>query len=94
MSIDTLPIENGSILNETSENPRRESKRKTPSFRTITIKVIVPRRGRHHSISDLDLMLASLRNAISVCSIYASKVERSLEKHSADETDFIFERGD
>jgi len=94
VSIDTLPINNGSILDETRENPGRGPTQKTPSFRAITIKVIVPRRGTHHSISDLELMLVSLRNAISVCSIYTNKVERSLQKRSLDETDFIFERGD
>ncbi|MFW9965755.1 MAG: hypothetical protein ACFFEA_01245 [Candidatus Thorarchaeota archaeon] len=84
MSIDTLPINNESTLDEIKENQRRESTRKTPSFRTITIKVIVPGRAKHHSISDMELMLVSLRNAMSVCAIYTNKVERALQKCHPD----------
>ncbi|MFX1272774.1 MAG: 4Fe-4S binding protein [Promethearchaeota archaeon] len=50
------------------------------SGRRHSFSLMLPRRAAIHSDSDLKLMLVSLKNTISTCSVYVSKIERELKK--------------
>lgn len=50
------------------------------SGRKHSFSVVLPRGVAAHSDSDLKLMLVSLKNTISACSVYVSKIEKELKK--------------
>ncbi|MFW9845380.1 MAG: hypothetical protein ACFFD6_01425 [Candidatus Thorarchaeota archaeon] len=83
MAIESNPIESSDLLNENREADTRESKREHRSFRILNIKIIVPRRIKRDSNEDLILMLSSLRNAIAICSVYISRIEREHQRRAS-----------
>ena len=83
MSADSFPTDIGGHLKDNLEEPVRKPIDEHQPFRILNIKVIVPRKIRRNSTSELELMLSSLGNAVAVCSIYASKIEREYQKRKS-----------
>jgi len=48
--------------------------------RTLTLKVVVPRRLKSVPTNSLKLMLVTIKNAISVAMVYMYRIEKELKK--------------
>ena len=83
MSAESSPTNSGGQLKENLEESAREPIDEHQPFRILMIKVIVPRRIRQTSTSELELIRSSLGNAIAVCSVYASRIEREYQKRKS-----------